>query len=1176
MFLQGDAIVYSTGDLTAAAACEFALLRRLDGLLGFATGSPGPVADPVLERASRLGAAHERRVFDEFAARHGRIETIARPEFTAAGLYDAHRDTIAAAVAGAPVIHQGTFFDGRFLGFCDFLVREDEHGDDGTYTVYDAKLSRRVEVSALLQLAAYADALDAAGVRPAREVHLLLGDGSDSVPALADRAPGYRARRAALQRVLDEHRADDAPAAWGDDRYSACGRCETCAREIESRRDPLLVAGMRVATRDKLVSGGVTTIDALATRNAPVPGLSAATLDTLRSQAALQLRQETSGTAEYEIFDAAALAALPPPDPGDIYFDFEGDPLWAEPGEAEWGLEYLFGVLEEPTAGGAPLFRPFWAHDRAEERNALSAFLEYIRARRIAHPGMHVYHYAAYEKSALLRLAGRHGVGEEEVDELLRAGILVDLYPIVRASLRIGERSYSIKKLEPLYLGEDLRDNDVTTAADSVVAYARYCDLRDLGRPDDAADLLREIRDYNEDDCVSTRELRNWLLARAADHGISPHSREITPPASEPEEDSAAERVLRRFAGEGPASARTGEQQAAALAAAAVGYHRRERKPFWWAHFARLTEPVDDWPDTRDVLVVDHAEVVQGWHKSTPRQRKLRRHVRLTGTFGTGSTIRPGAEMFPLYERPVPGAKTSEHPGGRAWSTAVVSSVDTNADFDDVVVVEETLTGDVEYDATPMALAPGHPVATARIDRAVEEFAGAMASALPVSPANAATDVLRRVPPRLRSGSGLPAIAGCDPATAIATALVDLDDSYLAVQGPPGTGKTYTGGRVVASLVAEHGWRIGVVAQSHSVVENMLDAVVDAGLDGSMVAKKADAAPGRRWTALPTTEYPRFLEDATAGCVIGGTAWDFAHSGRVPVDSLDLLVIDEAGQFSLANTIAVSAAARNLLLLGDPQQLPQVSQGTHPEPVDESALGWLAAGRDSLPRDRGYFLERTWRMHPALCERVSQLSYEGRLHSEETVTTARRLAGLDPGVHVEIVEHDGRSTDSPEESAAIVARIRELLGRAWTDASDFAGTRPLGQADVLVVAPFNAQVARLRQDLAAAGLTDVLVGTVDKFQGRQAAVVLASMTASTATDAPRGMSFLLSRNRLNVAVSRAKWCAIVVRSRTFTHYLPPTPTALAELGAFLRLAPEPAGDRDRESPGQPKHIPSPR
>lgn len=1155
MFLLDDVVIYSTDDLTLAATCEFALLRRLDGLLGFAPAAAGSAADPMLQRTSLLGEAHERRVRDDFERRLGRIETIARPEYTTVGLHDAHRATVAAARSGAPVIYQGTFFDGRFLGFSDFLVRED--GPDGDmYAVYDTKLARHVEVPALLQLAAYADALAAGGVRPAPRAHLLLGDGSDSVHALADLVPVYTARRARLQRILDDHRSRGVPVAWGDANCQSCGRCETCAAEVEAHRDLLLVAGIRASTRQHLVSAGVSTIDALAERVDPVPDVSARTLSALRSQAALQLRREAQGGHPFEVFDPTALAGLPRPDAGDIFFDFEGDPLWAEAGSAQWGLEYLFGVLEEPPTGaGDPVFRPFWAHDRAQERRALIDFLDYVAARRAAHPGLHIYHYAAYEKSALLRLSGRHGVGEEAVDQLLRDGVLVDLYPIVRASLRVGAQSYSIKKLEPLYMGTRLRDGDVTNAADSVVAYADYCDLRDQGRPE-AAELLRGIGDYNEYDCVSTRELRSWLLAIAADHDVSPHRREDPPPVPDEGEVDLTEQALRRFAGDEARGSRSADQQAAALMAAAVGYHRRERKPFWWAHFDRLTQVVDEWADTRDVLQVDHAVVVQDWHRSTPRQRKLRRHLRLTGRYGTGSTVVPGAEVFTLYDPPLPAeAMTGSTPTQRGTATAVVLSVGADENFDDVIVVEELLTGPDEYTALPMAVAPGHPIATVRMETAIGAAAEQMAAMLPAMPPDAAVDVLCRIPPRTRSGAGLPTADGAgDHAAAIVSALLDLDHSYLAVQGPPGTGKTHTGARVITHLVTHHRWRIGVVAQSHSVVENMLDAVVAAGLDGRMVAKKDGRAEDRAWTGITANAYPQFLDDAAStGCVVGGTAWDFAHAERIPPRSLDLLVIDEAGQFALANTVAVGASARNLLLLGDPQQLPQVSQGTHPEPVDESALGWLAAGHDALPPEHGYFLGRTWRMHPALCARVSALSYGGRLQSEEPVTTARHLAGVEPGVDSTVLDHRGNATESVEEAREVVRRIQALLGRAWTDPTGFDGTRPLGQSDVLVVAPYNAQVSLIRRHLAAAGLADVHVGTVDKFQGREAAVVLVSMTASSAEDVPRGMSFLLSRNRLNVAVSRGKWCAVIVRSRLLTHYLPTTPAGLTELGAFTRL-----------------------
>jgi len=284
--------------------------------------------------------------------------------------------------------------------------------------------------------------------------------------------------------------------------------------------------------------------------------------------------------------------------------------------------------------------------------------------------------------------------------------------------------------------------------------------------------------------------------------------------------------------------------------------------------------------------------------------------------------------------------------------------------------------------------------------------------------------------------------------------------------------------------------------------------------------------------------------------VIGGTAWDFANSGRVPRLALDLLVVEEAGQYSLANTIAVAPSTRNLLLLGDPQQLPQVSQGTHPEPVDCSALGWLIDGRHTLPAELGYFLDRSYRMHPTVCAAVSKLSYDGRLQSLDEVTAARRLEGQRPGVRVLTVEHDGNSTDSPEEADAILAEVRGLLGSAWTDEN---GTVPLAQEHVLVVTPYNAQVVTLRRRFDEAGLTEVEVGTVDKFQGRQAPVVFVSMTASSADDVPRGIAFLLNRNRLNVAVSRAKYLCVIVQSPLLTEYLPGTPDRLVELGAFLSL-----------------------
>jgi uncharacterized protein len=635
--------------------------------------------------------------------------------------------------------------------------------------------------------------------------------------------------------------------------------------------------------------------------------------------------------------------------------------------------------------------------------------------------------------------------------------------------------------------------------------------------------------------------LRNWLMLRAYEAGVVPVGAQPVREGNTVEDRDRLALTLAAFTGDAGIGARTPEQTAVALVSAARGYHRREDKPFWWAHFDRLNFPVDEWADDTDVFLADGASVAADWH-TPPRARKPRRELRLRGELARGDLAR---SVFALYEPPAPPGLT-DSPDRRAAGRAEVIAVDDPAVPTEVVIVERVGADGNTFDQLPFALTPGPPVPTAALRESIEATAATVADGLPALPRTAMIDILLRRAPRTRSRAPLPRSA--DTVSDITAAALDLDSSYLAVHGPPGTGKTHTAARVIGRLVTEHGWRVGVVAQSHATVENLLDCVIDAGLDPSRVAKKRYDRDAPRWREIDGGEYAAFIAD-TQGCVIGGTAWDFANANRVPPDSLDLLVIDEAGQFCLANTIAVAPAAANLLLLGDPQQLPQVSQGTHPEPVDTSALDWLVDGRRTLPDERGYFLDLSYRMHPAVCAAVSALAYEGRLHSHEC-TAARRLDGYPPGVQVIPVEHHGNSVDSPEEADAIAAEIGRLLGRPWTDEH---GTRPLTAGDVLVLAPYNAQVTLVRRRLNEAGLGAVRVGTVDKFQGGQAPVVFVSMTASSADVVPRGMSFLLNRNRLNVAVSRAQYAAAIVRSKVLTEYLPATPAGLIDLGAFLAL-----------------------
>ena len=580
------------------------------------------------------------------------------------------------------------------------------------------------------------------------------------------------------------------------------------------------------------------------------------------------------------------------------------------------------------------------------------------------------------------------------------------------------------------------------------------------------------------------------------------------------------------------------------MLAASLGYFSREHRPFWWEHFERLARPVEEWANERDVFLVTGHEVLSDWALEG-RARNPRREVRLSGVWAPGST--PSSTACLAYEEPLPA--DTKLPTRALYGYRTSQDITVN---DEHVQYVESCKPDAAHDAIPIGLTPASPPPTQVIEEAGRRLAES-ASATNALPSTAALDLLRRVPPQLRSGANLPSTD--DVVEDVVASLVGMDSSYIAIQGPPGTGKTYSGSRVIRALVERHGWRVGVVAQSHAVVENMLDAIVKAGLPPTLVGKSAPRGEWPTWSVIPNTGKDRadyLTKHSDTGCVLGGTAWTFSSDKLIEAGGLDLLVIDEAGQFALAPTLGVSLVTDRLLLLGDPQQLPQVSQGTHPEPVDASALAWLLEDHDTLPATHGYFLGTSYRMHPQVCSAVSSLSYEGRLGAADC-TSRRALDGVGPGLAVVQVDHRDNRTESPEEAQAVVQAIAELVGRTWTDPEDNSTPRPLNQRDFLVVAPYNAQVNLLRRTLSTAGLGNVRVGTVDKFQGQEAPVAIISMTASSHGDVPRGMGFLLNRNRVNVAVSRAQWRAIIVRSATLTSYMPRTVDEMLDLGSFIGL-----------------------
>ena len=660
----------------------------------------------------------------------------------------------------------------------------------------------------------------------------------------------------------------------------------------------------------------------------------------------------------------------------------------------------------------------------------------------------------------------------------------------------------------------------------------------------------------------------------------------------------------------------TEDERTLAFALAATNYHRRERAPFWREHMRRLYEPVASWAGSRDCAVFESVQVISDWQKATVGSGQVR-VLRAVALVGEGSALKVGRDkaLYVMYEAAHAPARavdamesqvnTFRHANPGAYVPRTVARVGffgahlleaapaeepVSADglARVVLVVEERIrVKDEPHKALPVALAPAATVPTVALEQSLQDFARSVdASLLDVLPASeavgvegspgeaiepaaggvsaAALDILYRRTPRLVTGGSLPTEADFSGedlpmVRAVHAAVCALDSSYVAVQGPPGSGKTFLGSHVIASLVAA-GWRVGVVAQSHAVVENMLAAVVERGLfPAERVAKLAGTSqrpdfPWAEWSRA--TVQQRCGGGANGeGFVFGGTAWNFSNASLFEQASLDLLVVDEAGQFSLANTLAVARSARNLLLLGDPQQLPQVSSAPHPYPVDISTLSWLSGDAPTVDERFGYFLPVSWRMHPQLCAPVSRLSYGGRLVSAPAAAL-RHLEGRDPGLQVVPVSHRRCTVRSEVEAAEVVRLAQEFVGARW-DAGDGA-VRALTGDDIVVVAAYNAQVDTIVQHLERAGLRDaqghgVRVGTVDKFQGQQAPVTVVSLAASNAGASGRGAEFLLSPNRLNVAISRGQWCSVLVCSSMIHRFVPATAQQLAVLGDFMVL-----------------------
>lgn len=1124
--------MFSATDIANFLACQH--LTALD-LAEVAGEIARPVFDdPSSELLAKLGWQHELAYLGHLADDEG-LEIIDITSDLTWG--DSVAKTLDALRRGVGAVHQATFQEGEWSGRADFLVRVEKPSALGawSYEVVETKLARSAKARALIQLCFYSDLLSGIQGMEPEWMHVVLGGGAkpESFPVRH-----YIAYFRKVRREFEE--------AWkgtGNTYPEPVEHCDVCSWfpvcDARRRRDDhlSLVAGITRNQRKALVERDVATVERLARLPLPVDPkierIGDAALLRIREQARLQIKGREEGRMVYELLEPVeaekGLAGLPPPCPGDIFLDFEGDPF-----AFEQGLEYLIGAVTISQESGAqPAYVALWSFDRTREKKAFEEFIAGVMECRRRYPEMHIFHYAPYEPTAIKRLAGRHGTCVDEVDQLLRAGAFVDLYHIVRQGLRASVESYSIKQLEPLY-----GFTRAVPLRDAIFAQQAFEAVLALGTGrEDITELLRTIEGYNRDDCLSAFRLREWLEERRIELEAKTTMALPRPEArpGEPSEDLAARlqqvaAIMDRLVAGLPAdeSEWTGEQRARWLLAQELEWHRREEKSAWWEYF-RLCELSDD---------------------ELEEDKNALGGLVYLGEVGRVKRSVVHRYQFPPQDHAIDRAPEVHDPRSRRRAGEVVQIDERNRTIDLKRAVSSTI-------VHPTALIP-FEIVDSRVLRDSLLRLGTWVGDHGISGPGAfqaARDLLLRRQPRTGGGAPGPLIHNNEDLTEAARRLViSLQASTLPVQGPPGSGKTYTGARTVVELV-RRGRRVGLTAVSHKVISNLLREVCRAAKETSVAlravqkARDGDGCEDPMVTQVGTNEDVLNALARGVAQVAAGTAWLWARQEMA--GTVDMLFVDEAGQMSLANALAVSQAASSLVVLGDPQQLDQPQRGVHPPGADVSALAHLLQEHATISADQGLFLAETWRLHPDVCAFTSELFYDGRLGSRpenrnQRLNTEGFLDGT--GLRFIPVEHSGNQNESPEEVAKVVEVVHGLLrkGTTWTDKN--GGTSDLKLGDILVVAPYNAQVSALAERLPAGAR----VGTVDKFQGQEAPVVIYSMTTSTPDDAPRGMEFLYSLNRLNVAVSRARCVAVVVASPALFQVRCKTPRQMELANAFCR------------------------
>jgi predicted RecB family nuclease len=1009
---------------------------------------------------------------------------------------------------GAEVIAQGTLAVGRWFGKPDVLRKEPKPGRFGewSYEVYDCKLACETKATTILQLALYSALLGEIQGREPEFMHVVPPGSSFEAESYrcAEYAAYYRYVKARLEKFCD----DGQGAATYPEPCTHCAVCRWFAEcDAKWRKDDhlSLVAGITRLQRNQLDRWDTRTMTKLA--EFPIPlGQKPAhgskeAYERVREQARVQVEGRDQEKPVHELLpvdETKGFCKLPQPSRLDVFVDLESDPF-----ASEGGLQYLFGFVCEDQ-NGQLVYQPRWSLTPAEEKQAFEWIVDEIMQRWKEDPAMHVYHFGAHEPSAFKSLMGRHASREDEIDRMLRAGLFVDLHTIFKQAVRASVEEYSLKALEAFH---SFARN--TPLAESRTALRQIEHWLELGGEDELPESLRAtVQGYNDDDCRSAASLRDWLEdeRRKLEESGTAISRPAIGDGAPSEELDERQKLVAAVVSQlldgisANAEERSADQAGQWMLAQLLDWHRRENKATWWEGFRLADLDDDELLDERVGLSRLRFVKRVGIERQIPIDRY---------EFEKQETeVREGADLY--------------HRGQKIGSVAAIDAIKRTIDFKKTKKAAEFHPSSVYMWDRPFSTEK-HATALLQIGQWVTDNGIDAPGTY-----RAARDLLLRKPPRLNAGE-VPARPGEQTVETACRVAAALDGSVFAIQGPPGAGKTFTGARMISALIKESK-KIGITALSHKVIRKLLDEVVSAAeedkIAGVNCMQRSDEEEATSEIAI-ATDNNEALQALRSGRtnVLGGTSWLWTEPRMF--EAVDVLFIDEAGQMALADVVAVSQAAKNLVLIGDPQQLERPLKGSHPPGAEKSALQHLLGELKTIPETTGLLLPETWRMHPRICEFTSELFYDGRLRARD-FTRYRVIEGhpwlSDAGLWFVPVAHEGNRNSSAEEVEVIAKIVDSLLrpGVVWFRST--GNSRHVQLKDILIVAPYNAQVFDLLTRLP----EGAQVGTVDRFQGQEAPVVMYSLTTSSPEDAPRGMEFLYSLNRLNVATSRGMSTVILV------------------------------------------------